>query len=221
MEKGGKPLVDSRIEVGRTVDSVEQTIVDLRTEQGHVIPMGGTLASANRVAFTRREPIGGGVAVSAFNHPLNLIVHQVATAVGCPVIVKPAAVTPLSCIRFVGNLHEAGLRPQWYQVVIADDNEVAENLVTDPRGAFFTFIGSAKVGWMLRSKLAPGTRCALEHDGAAPLILAEDADLDVALPLITKGGYCPVRSVCRCNAYMRTLPWPNRLPMRWPKAPVR
>ena len=106
-EEGGKPLVDSRIEVGRAIDSVKLSTVELRTEQGHVIPMGGTPASANRVAFTRREPIGVVVAVSAFNHPLNLIVHQVATAVaaGCPVIVKPAGVTPLSCIRFVEILH--------------------------------------------------------------------------------------------------------------------
>jgi acyl-CoA reductase-like NAD-dependent aldehyde dehydrogenase len=138
------------------------------------------------------------VAISAFNHPLNLIVHQVATAVaaGCPVIVKPAGVTPLSCIRFVEILHEAGLDPEWCQVLITEDNDVAEALVTDSRVAFFTFIGSARVGWMLRSKLAPGTRCALEHGGAAPLILAEDADLDAALPLITKGGYYHAGQVC-------------------------
>ena len=197
-EEGGKPLVDSRIEVGRAIDSVKLSTVNLRTEQGHVIPTGGTPASANRVAFTRREPIGVVVAVSAFNHPLNLIVHQVATAVaaGCPVIVKPAGVTPLSCIRFVEILHEAGLDPDWCQVLIAEENDVAEALVTDSRVAFFTFIGSARIGWMLRSKLAPGTRCALEHGGAAPLILAEDADLDAALPLITKGGYYHAGQVC-------------------------
>ena len=197
-EEGGKPLVDSGIEVGRAIDSVKLSTVNLRTEQGHVIPTGGTPASANRVAFTRREPIGVVVAVSAFNHPLNLIVHQVATAVaaGCPVIVKPAGVTPLSCIRFVEILHEAGLDPDWCQVLIAEENDVAEALVTDSRVAFFTFIGSARIGWMLRSKLAPGTRCALEHGGAAPLILAEDADLDAALPLITKGGYYHAGQVC-------------------------
>ena len=197
-EEGGKPLVDSRIEVARAIDSVKLSVVDLRTEPGHVIPTGGTPASANRIAFTRREPIGVVVAVSAFNHPLNLIVHQVATAVaaGCPVIVKPAGVTPLSCIRFVEILHEAGLDPDWCQVLIAEENDVAEALVTDPRVAFFTFIGSARVGWMLRSKLAPGTRFALEHGGAAPLILAEDADLDAALPVITKGGYYHAGQVC-------------------------
>ena len=95
--EGGKPLIDSRAEVTRAIDGIKLCIEHVRTEQGHVIPMGGTAAGSKRMAFTRREPIGAVVAVSAFNHPLNLIVHQVATAVaaGCPVIVKPADDTPL------------------------------------------------------------------------------------------------------------------------------
>ncbi len=196
--EGGKPLIDSRVEVTRAIDGLKLCIETIRTEQGHVIPMGGTAAGAHRIAFTRREPIGVVVAVSAFNHPLNLIVHQVATAVaaGCPVIVKPADITPLSCLRFVRILHEAGLPPEWCQVLIASDRDVSQGLVTDPRVAFFTFIGSARVGWMLRSKLAPGTRCALEHGGAAPLILAEDADLELAVPAIAKGGFYHAGQVC-------------------------
>ena len=68
-------------------------------------------SSAKRLAFTTHEPIGVVVAVSAFNHPLNLIIHQVEPAVtaGCPVIVKPAEITPLGCMRFVQILREAGL----------------------------------------------------------------------------------------------------------------
>lgn len=196
--EGGKPLKDSRAEVTRAIDGIKLSIETLRTEQGHVIPMGGTAAGAHRMAFTLREPIGVVVAVSAFNHPLNLVVHQVATAVaaGCPVIVKPAESTPLSCFRFVQILHEAGLPPAWCQALVTDGHDVAEALVTDPRVAFFTFIGSARVGWMLRSKLAAGTRCALEHGGAAPLILAQDADLEKALPAITKGGYYHAGQVC-------------------------
>ena len=196
--EGGKPLIDSRVEVTRAIDGLKLCIEAVRSEQGEVIPMGGTAAGAHRIAFTQRQPIGVVVAVSAFNHPLNLIVHQVgcAVAAGCPVIVKPADDTPLSCLRFVRLLHEAGLPPHWCQVLITADISVAEKLVTDPRVAFFTFIGSARVGWMLRSKLAPGTRCALEHGGAAPLIVAEDADLDLALSSIAKGGFYHAGQVC-------------------------
>ena len=155
--EGCKPLIDSRVEVARAIDSLRICIETLRTEGGAVIPMNVTDSSLNRLAVTRHEPIGVVVAVSAFNHPLNLIAHQVgpAVAVGCPVIVKPAEDTPLSCLRFVQILREAGLPEEWCQVVVTSRREDAEALVVDPRVAMFSFIGSAQVGWYLRSKLAP------------------------------------------------------------------
>ena len=109
--EGGKPLTDAIVETDRAIDGVRNAIEILRTSGGREIPMGITPASDGRWAFTIREPIGVVAAVSAFNHPLNLIVHQVvpAIAVGCPVIVKPAAPTPLSCIDLVTLVHEAGL----------------------------------------------------------------------------------------------------------------
>lgn len=196
--EGGKPLMDSKVEVARAIDGVRNCIEVLRTEAGREIPMNLNSASASRMAFTRKEPIGVVVAVSAFNHPLNLIVHQVgpAVATGCPVIVKPAEDTPLSCFSFVNILREAGLPEEWCQAFVVNDLEVATQLITDPKVAFFSFIGSARVGWMLRSKLAPGTRCALEHGGAAPVIIAADANLDDALPLIVKGGFYHAGQVC-------------------------
>jgi len=196
--EGGKPLVDSRVEVARAIDGVKNCAELLRNEAGREIPMGINAASDHHMAFTHREPIGVVVAVSAFNHPLNLIVHQVgpAIAAGCPVIIKPAEDTPLSCMRFVSILREAGLPDEWCQACVVDDLQVAEQLVTDSRVGFFSFIGSAKVGWMLRSKLAPGTRCALEHGGSAPVILAEDADLDENLPMIARAGFYHAGQVC-------------------------
>ncbi len=196
--EGGKPLADSLIEVDRAIDSVHICIDELRSRAGEVIPMGITESSKNRVAFTRQEPIGVVVAVSAFNHPLNLIAHQVAPAVatGCPVIVKPADKTALSCLHFVQILHEAGLPKAWAQAVVTADRKDATALVTDPRVGFFSFIGSAKVGWALRAQLAPGTRCALEHGGAAPVILTESADLDRAVPSLAKGGFYHAGQVC-------------------------
>ena len=196
--EGGKPLIDSIVEAKRAADGIKLAIETIRTEAGEVVPINGTQAGAQRVAFTQKEPIGVVVAVSAFNHPLNLIVHQVAAAVaaGCPVIVKPAEDTPISCKVFVEMLHEAGLPKPWCQFVLPESLELAERLVTDQRVGFFSFIGSAKVGWMLRSKLAPGTRCALEHGGVAPLILAEDADIDRALSSVLKAGFYHAGQVC-------------------------
>ena len=196
--EGGKPLMDSLVEIDRAADGVENCVEVLRSEGGRVIPMSLNPSSTGRVAFTQFEPIGPVVAVSAFNHPFNLIVHQVtpAIAVGCPVVVKPADITPLSCFAFVDILYEAGLPKEWCQIVVPQDLDVASALVSDERNAFFSFIGSARVGWMLRSKLVPGTRCALEHGGAAPVILAADADLDDALPRLAKGGFYHAGQVC-------------------------
>jgi acyl-CoA reductase-like NAD-dependent aldehyde dehydrogenase len=196
--EGGKPLRDSIVEVTRAIDGVHLCIETLRGHPGNVIPVATTKATTGRVAFTQKEPIGVVVAVSAFNHPLNLIVHQVAPAVasGCPVVVKPAADTPLSCQRFVQLLREAGLPNAWCQMLLTDDSATAEALVTDPRVAFFSFIGSARVGWMLRSKLAPGTRCALEHGGAAPVILSDDFDFELAVSSVLKGGFYHAGQVC-------------------------
>ena len=196
--EGGKPLVDSLVEVDRAIDSVHICIDELRSRAGEVVPMCVSESSKNRVAFTRKEPIGVVVAVSAFNHPLNLIAHQVAPAVatGCPVIVKPSDRTALSCLHFVQILHEAGLPPQWCQAVVTADRKDATTMVTDPRVGFFSFIGSARVGWSLRNQLAPGTRCALEHGGAAPVVVAADADLDRVVPSVLKGGFYHAGQVC-------------------------
>lgn len=196
--EGGKPLLDSRVEVARAIDGVRNCIECLRTEAGREIPMGLNAASQQRLAMTQAEPIGVVVAVSAFNHPLNLIVHQIGPAIasGCPVIVKPAEDTPLSCFRFVRLLQQAGLPEAWCQALLTSGPEVSQALVCDARVGFFSFIGSAKVGWMLRSKLAPGTRCALEHGGAAPVLIAADADLETTLPLLAKGGFYHAGQVC-------------------------
>jgi len=196
--EGGKPLTDSIVEVTRAIDGVRLCVESLRGHPGRVIPLGTTPATTGRIAHTQKEPIGVVVAVSAFNHPLNLIIHQVgpAIAAGCPVIVKPAADTPLSCLQFVTLLRQAGLPDAWCQAIVTDDQDTAEKLVTDRRLGFFSFIGSARVGWMLRSKLAPGVRCALEHGGVAPAILTADCDQDLALQAILKGGFYHAGQVC-------------------------
>jgi acyl-CoA reductase-like NAD-dependent aldehyde dehydrogenase len=198
VSEGGKPLTDTRIEVERAIDGIRNCIDCIRSEHGREIPMQLNPSSSQRFAVTHKEPIGVVVSVSAFNHPLNLIIHQVGPAVasGCPVIIKPAEDTAASCFEFVKLLREAGLPEEWCQAVAVTGLGVAEKLVTDSRVAFFSFIGSAKIGWMLRSKLAPGTRCALEHGGVAPVIVTEDADLDKIMPLLVKGGFYHAGQVC-------------------------
>src|SRR5258708_37645297 len=142
--EGGKPLMDSRVEVARAIDGVLNCAELLRSEAGHVIPMNLNAASMGRIAFTQREPIGVVVAVSAFNHPLNLIVHQVgpAIAAGCPVIVKPASTTPLSAVRYVEMCREAGLPANAAIVLPMGGRQAAEGPI-DPRVRLLSFLRSA------------------------------------------------------------------------------
>ena len=195
--EGGKPWIDSQVEVHRAINGVKLAIEGLAAQEGKEIAMGHTASSANRMAYTFKEPIGVVAAISAFNHPFNLAVHQVipAIAVGCPVVIKPATQTPMSAIRLVEILEEAGLPKGWAQAVVCDRTG-GELLATSPKVDFLTFIGSGAVGWYLNSKVAPGTRVALEHGGVAPVIIEKDADIDDLIPAIGKGGFYHAGQVC-------------------------
>ena len=196
-KEGGKPYLDSKVEVMRAIQGVKSAIDTMRTMHGNEIPMGITASSQHKFAVTIHEPIGIVFAISAFNHPLNLIVHQVipAIAAGAPVIVKPASSTPRTCLTFIEMIHKAGLPKEWCQALICPSN-LAQKLVSDSRIAFLSFIGSSEIGWKLRSLLAPGMRCALEHGGMAPSILAEDMHIDECVEKIVKGAMYHSGQVC-------------------------
>lgn len=195
--EGGKPWIDSKVEVERAINGVSLAIEGIAHTKGEQIPMGHTTSSEHRMAYTFKEPIGVVAAISAFNHPLNLAVHQVipAIAVGCPVIIKPAMQTPLSACRLIEILQEAGLPEGWAQVVVCDTPS-SEFLATSEEIDFLTFIGSNTVGWYLNSKVAPGTRVTLEHGGVAPVIVEEDAKIDALIPALGKGGFYHAGQVC-------------------------
>ena len=195
--EGGKPFLDTKVELLRAIDGVRVAIRTIPQLLGREIPMRLNEASMGRMAYTFREPLGVVSAISAFNHPINLIIHQVVPAIasGCPVIIKPASKTPLSCFSLVELLYQAGLPSEWCQAVFCS-NDDAEVLATDSRVSFLSFIGSAKVGWGLRSKLAAGAGCALEHGGVAPVVVEADANLEEAVPLLVKAGFYHAGQVC-------------------------
>ncbi len=197
VNEGGKPYLDSKIEVERAINGVKLAIEHMGVFEGKEIAMGHTQSSVNRMAYTMKEPIGVVAAISAFNHPLNLAVHQTipAIAVGSPVIIKPSETTPMSALNFVEILYEAGLPKAWCQVLVCHRAE-AEYLATNAKVDYLTFIGSAKVGWYLNSKVSAGTRVGLEHGGVAPVIVESDADMTELIPALTKGGFYHAGQVC-------------------------
>tara|TARA_Y100000589_G_scaffold144170_1_gene137661 strand:+ start:7190 stop:8593 length:1404 start_codon:yes stop_codon:yes gene_type:complete len=196
-EEGGKPLADSLVEIDRAVNGIEVAVQEIAQLKGQEIKMGITTSSADRMAFTRCYPRGVVLAISAFNHPFNLIVHQVipAVAIGAPVLVKPASSTPLSCMSLVDILYEAGLPPEWCQVLLCEAS-IAQEIVSDSRISFLSFIGSAEVGFELKKLLPDGAHCVLEHGGVAPCILDTSADFKLAIPKIVKGSFYHAGQVC-------------------------
>jgi len=195
--EGGKPYIDSKVEVLRAINGVKIAIEYLSVFEGKEVAMGHTNTSINRMAYTFKEPIGVVAAISAFNHPFNLAIHQVipAVAAGCPVIIRPATQTPMSAVKLVEILKEAGLPNGWAQAVVCD-RKGGELLATSPKTAFLTFIGSGSVGWYLNSKASDGTRVVLEHGGVAPVIVESDADIEDMIPSLTKGGFYHAGQVC-------------------------
>ncbi|MBU6160414.1 MAG: aldehyde dehydrogenase family protein [Myxococcales bacterium] len=195
--EGGKPLWDAQVEVNRALDGFQIALRELQHLHGHAVPMGMTAASEHRATMSWRDPIGVELAISAFNHPLNLAVHQIipAVAVGTPVLFKPSPKTPLSGLHLLKCLHECGLKPEMAQAVLVDDSTLLE-LVADRRIAHVSFIGASRVGWEIRRRIADGTRICLEHGGIAPCIVDNDVQVERIIPALTKGAFYHAGQVC-------------------------
>lgn len=117
-KEAGKPLPDARVEAIRAPESIKQAARVLTHSKGTEVPLDYLNGSATMTGFTVIEPIGLVIAIGAFNHSLNLVAHQIAPAIaaGCPVIVKPASDTPLSCIRLVEHFRKASLPEKYCRV---------------------------------------------------------------------------------------------------------
>lgn len=196
-KEGGKPLADARAEVTRAINTVETCAHVALTVHGEQISMDRTAKGENHTAFTIKQSIGPVLAISAFNHPVNLIAHQLATAfaAGNTVILKPSSSTPISAYKMVEFFEKAGLDAGVISFLIIT-NEQADKLVSDKRLKFITFIGSSKVGWGIRRKANDGVRMAFEHGGTAVCTVDKSANLDKAIPKIAKHAFYHAGQVC-------------------------
>ena len=197
VSEGGKPIQDSQIEMQRALEGVKLGIQSIRNLNGEMIPMNLNSASSNKLAFTTKSPIGVVFSISAFNHPINLTIHQIipCIAAGCPVLYKPALSTPLVSKKIIKLLYKAGLPKEWCTHIICDNETTADLAKSDLIG-YISFIGSSKVGWSIKQKMAAGVKIILEHGGTAPVIIARDADLKKAVPQIANSGFYHAGQVC-------------------------
>ena len=152
--------------------------------------MDASEAGEGKIAFTLRRPIGVIGAISPFNFPCNLVAHKLAPALaaGCPVVLKPASATPLSALLLAELEQEAGLPAGWLTVLVGPSAEIGDVLVEDERVRMITFTGSSGVGWGIAERAAK-KRVRLELGNSTPVVVAADADLDLAATKLAANAF--------------------------------
>ncbi len=178
--ENGKPLAQSLGEIGMTVDHLLWFAEEGRRAYGRMIPQ----QAAGKRNLVIKTPIGVVGAISPWNFPLVLAVRKVAPALaaGCPVVLKPARQTPLSCVAFAECAHAAQLPKGVLQVVCGQSNEIGQEFLSNPLCRKVTFTGSTEVGRALIRGAAETIKpLSLELGGNAPLLVFDDADLKVAV----------------------------------------
>ncbi len=191
-----KPLSLARNEAQRAVVTLKTTLAELWSHREEHFPLDHTPLGKDRWVVVRRIPLGPVLAITPFNYPLNLPMHKVAPAlaVGAPVILKPAPLTPLTALRMAELFLEAGVPPKALQV-LPTDNALAARMVRDPRVAVLSFTGSAVVGWKLKQETRARV-VLLELGGNAGVLVEPDADLAHAAQRIAVGAFAFSGQVC-------------------------
>lgn len=202
--EAGLCIRETRYEVGRALDVLRLAGMEALHDDGQIFSGDISPQGKARKIFTVREPVSLVLAIAPFNHPLNQVAHKVAPAIaaGAPMILKPSEKTPLTALRFSELLYEAGLPRRMLSVLVGPAAEVAEPLVRDERVEVVSFTGSVAVGKRI-SGIAGYKRLVLELGGNDPLIVLEDADLELAAHLAAEGSFR--NSGQRCTAVKRIL----------------
>ncbi|MPY78270.1 MAG: aldehyde dehydrogenase family protein [Actinophytocola sp.] len=179
--ESAKPITWARAEVGRAVSTFRWAAEEARRFSGELQRLDTDPGATGRMALVRRVPRGPVLGITPFNFPLNLVAHKVAPAlaVGAPIVLKPAPATPLTALALGEVLADAGL-PAGAWSILPVGNDVAAEMVIDPRLPVVSFTGSVPVGWRIRDSV-PRKHVALELGGNAAAVVCPDwTDLDFA-----------------------------------------
>lgn len=191
----GKPLADSlkEIDFGADVLDYYASLIQHRSDEWRP-------ASAPDIrSLVVRQPVGPVVAITPWNYPVDLFCWKVAPALaaGCTVVSKPPLEAPLSTAQTVACLADAGLPDGVLNYVVGPDDTLAETLVTDPRSRLIALTGSTETGRRVMALAATRIkRVNLELGGQTPLIVLEDADLEVAVPAAVRRSFSNMGQIC-------------------------
>lgn len=191
----GKPLVESRMEIVSCADLLDWFAEEGRRTYGRIIP--SRAVEVHQYAI--REPVGIAVGFTPWNFPASQIVRKLgpALAAGCAMIIKGPEEAPGAAAALFQCLQEAGLPAGVAQLVFGDPSQISSYLVSHPSVSKVSFTGSVPVGKHLAA--LAGTymkRVTMELGGHAPVIVAADADLDVATTLLIGAKYRNAGQVC-------------------------
>ena len=196
----GKPLAESRGEVGYGASFIEWFAEEAKRAYGDVIPGH---AKDKRIVVIK-QPVGVVAAITPWNFPIAMITRKVAPALaaGCPVVVKPAEDTPLSALAITALAEEAGVPPGLINIVTCSKpNAVAVGgeLTGNPIVRKVSFTGSTPVGKLLMRQASESVKkVSLELGGNAPFIVFDDADLDAAVAGLMASKYRNTGQTCVC-----------------------
>ncbi len=187
--EAGKPIKDSRGEVGRLIDTFRIAAEESVRMTGEVQPLDISPRAKGYQGMWKRVPIGPCSFISPFNFPLNLAAHKIAPAlaVGCPFVMKPASRTPLGAIIIGEVLAETDL-PKGAFSILPASRDGADLFTTDERLKLLSFTGSPDVGWDLKARCGK-KKVVLELGGNAAVIVDQDADLADAAERIIFGAF--------------------------------
>lgn len=191
----GKPLAESTAEAMACADIFEWYAEEARRAYGRIIP--SKHPGVRHMVF--KEPIGPVAAFSPWNFPTTIPSRKLAAALaaGCPVIIKPAEETPGSCLELARCLDDAGLPKGVLNVVFGVPAEISTYLIASPVIRKISFTGSTMVGKHLAGlaaqRMIPST---MELGGHAPVIVFEDADLDLAARMSAGAKFRNAGQIC-------------------------
>ncbi|TGS43764.1 MULTISPECIES: NAD-dependent succinate-semialdehyde dehydrogenase [unclassified Mesorhizobium] len=176
----GKPLAESRGEITFAADFVRWFAEEARRTYGEMIPSSNT---RRRLAVIK-EPVGVCAAITPWNFPGGTVLRKLAPALaaGCSMVLKPAPQTPFTSLALCYLGMEAGLPAGVLSCLTGDEREIGAELTENPLVRKITFTGSTSIGRLLLAQCAPTVkRVSLELGGNAPLIVFDDADLELAV----------------------------------------
>lgn len=195
-KENGKPLKEARGEVIYAANYIEYYAEEARRIFGKTLP-----GAANKRLYVTKEAVGPVAAITPWNFPAAMITRKAAPALaaGCTFVIKPAPNTPLTAIELVRLGHEAGIPEDVLQFVNGDGAEIGEVFTSSPLIRKITFTGSTPVGKLLIKNSADTVKhVSMELGGHAPLIVAEDADIDLAVEHTMASKFRNAGQTCVC-----------------------